>query len=143
MRLAASNDMDRGDLCRPCEVGCGAFEDLGPVSADHHLSPEQGHQHRQTLQSHGHQRKHKRLQEVVDASTDFLWGEAVQQQLQGLHTLRHQVDAAVLHRAGQEAQQTRASRKTAQIMLQSKCPPFACENYVTCMYNNLKQELLS
>lgn len=50
--------------------------------------------------------KDKRLQEVVDACTDFLRGEAVQQQLQGLHTLRHQVDAAVLHRAGQEAQQT-------------------------------------
>lgn len=51
--------------------------------------------------------KHKCLQEVVDPCADFLRGEAVQQQLQGLHTLCHQVDATVLHRAGQEAQQTR------------------------------------
>lgn len=49
----------------------------------------------------------ERLQKVVDAGADFLWGEAVQQRLQGLHALRHQVDATVLHRAGQEAQQTR------------------------------------
>lgn len=41
--------------------------------------------------------KDKCLQEVVDSCTDFLWGEAVQQQLQGLHTLRHQVDATILH----------------------------------------------
>lgn len=41
--------------------------------------------------------KDKRLQEVVDACADFLWGEAVQQQLQWLHTLRHQVDATILH----------------------------------------------
>lgn len=46
--------------------------------------------------------KDKCLQEVVDACTDLLWGEAVQQQLQGLHTLCHQVDATILHRAGQE-----------------------------------------
>jgi len=62
--------------------------------------------------------KHERLQEVVDASTDFLWGETVQQQFQGLHTLRHQMDAAVLHRAGQEAQQTRVPQSLQ--MLQKK-----------------------
>lgn len=51
--------------------------------------------------------KDKSLEEVVDACTHFFWGEAVQQQLQGLHTLRHQVDAPILHRAGKETQQTR------------------------------------
>ena len=47
------------------------------------------------------------LQEVIDAGAGLLRGQAVQQQLQGPHPLRHQVDGAVLHRAGQEAQQTR------------------------------------
>ena len=47
------------------------------------------------------------LQEVIDAGTGLLRGQAVQQQLQGPHALRHQVYGAALHRAGQEAQQTR------------------------------------
>lgn len=59
------------------------------------------------LVAHPLVQKDKCLEEVIDACTDFLWGEAVQQQLQGLHALRYQVDAPVLHRAGQEAQQTR------------------------------------
>lgn len=29
----------RCDLCRLGEVGCGAFEDLGSLSTNHHLSP--------------------------------------------------------------------------------------------------------
>lgn len=56
--------------------------------------------------AHPLMQKDKCLQEVIDSCTDFLWGQAVQQQLQGLHTLCHQVDAAILHWAGQEAQQT-------------------------------------
>lgn len=55
--------------------------------------------------------KHKCLQEVIDACTDFLWGEAAQQQLQGLHMLCHQVDATILHRTGQETQQTRVPQR--------------------------------
>lgn len=52
------------------------------------------------LDAHPFMQKDQCLEEVVDACTDFLWGEAVQQQLQGLHTLRYQVDATILHRAG-------------------------------------------
>lgn len=60
------------------------------------------------LSAHPLVQKHQRLQEVVDAGADLLRRQAVQQQLQRLHPLRHQVDAPpVLHRAGQEAQQTR------------------------------------
>lgn len=47
--------------------------------------------------AHPLMQKDKCLEEVIDASTDFFWGEAVQQQLQGLHTLCYQVDATILH----------------------------------------------
>lgn len=56
------------------------------------------------LVAHPLMQKDKCLEEVIDACTDFFWGEAVQQQLQGLHTLRYQVDAPILHRAGKETQ---------------------------------------
>lgn len=39
------------------------------------------------LVAHPLMQKDKCLEEVIDACTDFFWGEAVQQQLQGLHTL--------------------------------------------------------
>lgn len=60
----------------------------------------------QVFSSHPLVQEDQCLQEVIDSSTDLLRGEAVQQQLQGLHPLCHQVDAPILHRAGQEAQQT-------------------------------------
>lgn len=69
-----------------------------------HLHPEQLLP--MLLFAHPLVQKDKCLQEVVDACADFLWGEVVQQQLQGLHTLCHQVDVTILHWAGQEAQQT-------------------------------------
>lgn len=47
------------------------------------------------------------LQEVVDPGADLFRGEPVQKLLQRFDALRHQVDATVLNRAGQEAQQAR------------------------------------
>lgn len=44
-------------------------------------------------------KKDKCLQDVIDACANFLWREAVQQQLQGLHSLSHQVNAIALNRA--------------------------------------------
>lgn len=70
-----------------------------------HRQPEQIHP--VLICAHPLVQEDKCLQEVVDACANFLWGEAVQQQLQGLHVLCHQVDATILHWAGQEAQQTR------------------------------------
>lgn len=60
-----------------------------------HLHPEQLLP--MLLFAHPLVQKDKCLQEVVDACADFLWGEVVQQQLQGLHTLCHQVDVTILH----------------------------------------------
>lgn len=36
-------------------------------------------------------------EEVIDACTDFFWGEPIQQQLQWLHMLCDQMDATILH----------------------------------------------
>lgn len=63
------------------------------------------------LPAHPLMQKDQRLQEVKDACTDFLWREAVEQQLQRLHALRYQVNGAGLHGAGQEAQQTRMPQR--------------------------------
>lgn len=58
------------------------------------------------LFAHPVMQKDKCLQQVINACTDFFWREAVQQKLQRLHALCHQVDATILYRAGQEPQQT-------------------------------------
>lgn len=63
------------------------------------------------LLAHPLVQKDQRLQEVEDACADLLRREAVEQQLQGLHVLRYQMNGARLHGAGQEAQQTRMPQR--------------------------------
>lgn len=58
------------------------------VHPEHYFTP---------LLAHPLVQEDESLEDVIDACTDFFWGEAVQQQLQGLHTLCDQMDATILH----------------------------------------------